>query len=239
MGHHIGDAAVSARLVARFQRPDLPADETLSEEFHRGLPASAIAGVEPKNCIAELERCVNELGFVGCNLNPDPAGGYWKDPPLTDKWWYPLYEKMVELERAGDGSCHRVANRAFHTTGSHYINGDTTAFMQFLMSDIFKDFPTLKFIIPAWRRRGSLSLGPLSRHCAGPEAAAAVGIAAEQRVLRHLRLSSARHRSPDQGHSRQEHPVRLGDGRCGQGHRSGDRVTSSTTPSAISTSPLR
>src|SRR3984885_237437 len=37
---------------------------------------------------------------------------------------------------------------AFHTTGSHYINGDTTAFVQFLTSDLFKDFPTLKFIIP-------------------------------------------------------------------------------------------
>jgi 4-oxalmesaconate hydratase len=41
-----------------------------------------------------------------------------------------------------------AANPAFHTTGSHYINGDTTAFVQFLMSDLFKDFPTLKFIIP-------------------------------------------------------------------------------------------
>ena len=36
----------------------------------------------------------------------------------------------------------------FHTTGAHYINGDTTAFMQFLTSDLFKDFPTLKFVIP-------------------------------------------------------------------------------------------
>ena len=32
----------------------------------------------------ELERCVKELGFVGCNLNPDPSGGYWNEPPLTD-----------------------------------------------------------------------------------------------------------------------------------------------------------
>jgi 4-oxalmesaconate hydratase len=41
-----------------------------------------------------------------------------------------------------------AANRAFHTTASHYINGDTTAFVQFLMSDLFKDFPSLKFVIP-------------------------------------------------------------------------------------------
>jgi len=41
-----------------------------------------------------------------------------------------------------------AANPVFHTTASHYINGDTTAFVQFLMSDLFKDFPTLKLIIP-------------------------------------------------------------------------------------------
>ena len=39
-------------------------------------------------------------------------------------------------------------NPNFHTTGSHYINADTTAFMQLLQSDLFKDFPTLRLIIP-------------------------------------------------------------------------------------------
>ena len=60
------------------------------------------SGVPPKNSAKELERCVNELGFVGCNLNPDPSGGYFNSPPLTDKWWYPFYEKMVELDVPGD-----------------------------------------------------------------------------------------------------------------------------------------
>ena len=110
------------------------------------LPQSP--GVPPENCIPELERCVNELGFVGCNLNPDPSGGYWKEQPLTDQWWYPIYEKMVELEVPAMVHVTGTCNPAFHTTGSHYINGDTTAFMQFLTSDLFKDFPTLKFIIP-------------------------------------------------------------------------------------------
>ena len=41
-----------------------------------------------------------------------------------------------------------MQSRHFHATGAHYINGDTTAFMQLLTSDLFKDFPTLKFIIP-------------------------------------------------------------------------------------------
>jgi 4-oxalmesaconate hydratase len=39
-------------------------------------------------------------------------------------------------------------NPAVHHTGAHYLNGDTTAFMQLLQGDLFKDFPDLKFVIP-------------------------------------------------------------------------------------------
>ena len=166
MGHHIGNATTSLQwsqvcndLICRVC--------TLYPENFVGvcqLPQSP--GVRPANCIGELRRCVEELGFVGCNLNPDPSGGHWSDPPLTDRYWYPLYEQMVELDVPAmihvSGSC----NPNFHATGAHYLNGDTTAFMQFLTSDIFKDFPTLKFIIPHgggavpyhWGRYRGLSL---------------------------------------------------------------------------------
>jgi 4-oxalmesaconate hydratase len=110
------------------------------------LPQSP--GVDIAHSTRELERCVVELGFVGCNLNPDPSGGYWTDKPLTDRWWYPLYEAMVELDVPALVHVSSSCNPNFHATGAHYINGDTTAFMQFLTSDLFKDFPTLKFIIP-------------------------------------------------------------------------------------------
>ena len=148
MEHHVGDAAVS-----------LAWSRTCNDLIHRCCalyPANFIAvcqlpqspGVPPANCIAELERCVKQLGFVGCNLNPDPSGGHWKEPPLTDPWWYPLYEKMVELEVPAMVHVSSSCNPAFHATGAHYINADTTAFMQFLTSDLFKRFPALKFIIP-------------------------------------------------------------------------------------------
>src|SRR5260370_15626928 len=39
-------------------------------------------------------------------------------------------------------------NPVFHYTGAHYITGDTTAFMQLLQGNLFKDFPTLRFVIP-------------------------------------------------------------------------------------------
>ncbi|WP_269768600.1 amidohydrolase family protein [Neisseria weixii] len=42
------------------------------------LPQSP--GVPIETCIAELERCVNEFGNVGINLNPDPSGGHWTSP---------------------------------------------------------------------------------------------------------------------------------------------------------------
>jgi 4-oxalmesaconate hydratase len=110
------------------------------------LPQSP--GVAPVNSAAELERCVEQLGFIGCNLNPDPSGGHWNSPPLTDRHWYPLYEKMVELDVPAMVHVSSSCNPNFHATGAHYINADTTAFMQFLTSDLFKDFPTLRFIIP-------------------------------------------------------------------------------------------
>jgi 4-oxalmesaconate hydratase len=148
MEHHVGDAAVSAawsrvcndlvhRCAALYPDNFVPVCQ---------LPQSP--GVPPASCVAELERCVQQLGFVGCNLNPDPSGGHWKEPPLSDRWWYPLYEKMVELDVPAMVHVSSSCNPCFHATGAHYLNADTTAFMQFLTSDLFRDFPTLRFVIP-------------------------------------------------------------------------------------------
>ena len=138
------------------------------------LPQSP--GVPPVHSAAELKRCVEELGFIGCNLNPDPSGGHWNSPPLTDRHWYPLYEKMVELDVPAMVHVSASCNPNFHATGAHYLNGDTAAFMQCLTSDLFKNFPTLKFIIPHgggavpyhWGRfRGiaqDMKLPPLTEH---------------------------------------------------------------------------
>ncbi|HEY1382216.1 MAG TPA: amidohydrolase family protein [Dongiaceae bacterium] len=104
-------------------------------------------GVAPQNCIPELER-IARLGFVGVNLNPDPSGGYWTGPPLTDRQWYPLYEKLCELEMPAMIHVSSSCNPNFHHTGAHYLNADTTAFMQLIQGDLFRDFPTLKFVIP-------------------------------------------------------------------------------------------
>ncbi len=55
---------------------------------------------------------------------------------------------MVELDVPAMIHVSASCNPNFHATGAHYINADTTAFMQFITSDLFKDFPSLRFIIP-------------------------------------------------------------------------------------------
>ena len=99
--------------------------------------------------VRELERCVTELGFVGCNLNPDPSGGHWNADAITDRSFYPLYEKMCELDVPAMIHVSSSCVHCVHHTGAHYLNGDTTAFMQLILKpQIFKDFPTLKLVIP-------------------------------------------------------------------------------------------
>jgi len=148
MAHHIGDATTSLNW-SRHCNDLIHRVCTLYPDNFVGvcqLPQSP--GVPPSNSIDELERCVNELGFIGCNLNPDPSGGHWTAPPLIDKYWYPIYEKMVELDVPAMVHVSSSCNPVFHATGAHYINADTTAFMQLIQGDLFKDFPTLRFIIP-------------------------------------------------------------------------------------------
>jgi 4-oxalmesaconate hydratase len=148
MAHHVGDRGVSHRwtrqcndLIARVVR-------LFPESFAGVCQLPQSRGESITDSIAELQRSVLEHGFVGCNLNPDPSGGYFSSPPLYDRGWYPFYEKMVELDVPAmihvSGSC----NPAFHATGSYYISADTTAFMQLIEGDLFRDFPTLRFIIP-------------------------------------------------------------------------------------------
>lgn len=118
MAHHIGDEAVSRQWTAACNDLIKRVVDLYPETFIGVSQLPQSPGVAIDNSIAELERCVNELGFVGCNLNPDPSGG-------------------------------------------HYINADTTAFMQFLEGDLFRDFPELRFYhSPRWWCR-TLPLGSL------------------------------------------------------------------------------
>ena len=148
MAHHIGTEATSLAWSRACNDLIARVCGLYPDNFVGVCQLPQSPGAPPANSARELERCVNELGFIGCNLNPDPSGGHWDSPPLTDRHWYPLYEKMVELDVPAMVHVSASCNPNFHATGAHYINADTTAFMQFLTSDLFTDFPALRFIIP-------------------------------------------------------------------------------------------
>ena len=148
MGHHEGDQRISNEWTTACNNLIKRVVDLYPETFVGVCQLPQYPGADLTESIKELERCVNELGFIGCNLNPDPSGGQWQTVPLTDKYWYPLYEKMVELDVPAMIHVSASCNANFHATGAHYMNADTTAFMQLLQGNLFKDFPTLRFIIP-------------------------------------------------------------------------------------------
>jgi 4-oxalmesaconate hydratase len=148
MEHHVPDPAVARswarvcndliyRVVGLFPDNFAPVCQ---------LPQTPGGGLD--DTVAELRRCVETLGFVGCNLNPDPSGGYWTSPPMTDEYWFPLYEAMVELDVPAMVHVSASCNPAFHALGAHYLNADTSVFMQLLQADLFGRFPALRLVIP-------------------------------------------------------------------------------------------
>ena len=148
MEHHVTDpgtardwARVSNDLIGRVV-------ELFPEHFAGVCQLPQMPGGDLGDSVAELRRCVEDLGFVGCNVNPDPSGGYWTSPPVTDEYWFPLYEAMAELDVPAMVHVSASCNPAFHALGAHYLNADTSVFMQLLQGDLFERFPTLRLVIP-------------------------------------------------------------------------------------------
>jgi 4-oxalmesaconate hydratase len=149
MGHHFGTPLVSRYwteacndLIGRLAKlwPD-----KISAVCQ--LPQSP--GVNPKEWVDELDRCVKEMGFVGCNVNPDPAGGHEPlSPSLGSEWWYPLWEKLVALDIPCTIHASASLNPAMHLTNSYYIAQHHAGAVELLKSRVFLDFPKLKIIIP-------------------------------------------------------------------------------------------
>lgn len=109
-----------------------------------GLPQCA--GMGPEVTFDEIDRCINELGFVGIMINPDPGEGDGLTPAMGEEYWYPLYEKMVKMDIPGlvhSASC-RNPRESFH---GHFITEESIAILSLLNSKVFANFPDLKLII--------------------------------------------------------------------------------------------
>lgn len=110
-----------------------------------GLPQ--VWGESPRNCLEELERCVVELGFVGCMIDPDPSEGQDLNmPTMEDEYWYPLYEKMVELDVPA--LMHTAAcKNPRESYSNHFITEESIQVLAIANSKLFEDFPNLKIIV--------------------------------------------------------------------------------------------
>ena len=148
MAPHVGDQAVASEWARRCNDLIYRVTQLFPETFIGGCMLPQSPKSDLSESVRELRRCVEEFNFVVCNLNPDPGGGHFTHPPLTDEYWFPIYEAMCELQVPAmihvSGSC----NPAMHATGGYYLAADTVAFMQLLQGDLFSRFPDLKLIIP-------------------------------------------------------------------------------------------
>ncbi len=110
-----------------------------------GIPTAA--GEPLDMAIKELERCVNELGFKGTLLNPDPYENTGTHPPaLGDQYWYQLYEKLCELDIPAH--IHGTGSRSPREPYSlRFINEETTAVFGLINSNVLKDFTELKIVV--------------------------------------------------------------------------------------------
>lgn len=148
MAHHIGDFNTSATWAALCNELCYRVTQLFPNNFVGAAMLPQSPGVNISTCVPEMRKCISEYGFVGINLNPDPSGGYWRDPPLSHPQWHPIYEEMIALDVPALIHVSTSCNECFHSVGAHYLNADTTAFMQCLTSDLFAQFPALRFVIP-------------------------------------------------------------------------------------------
>ncbi|MFZ1990318.1 MAG: amidohydrolase family protein [Alphaproteobacteria bacterium] len=113
-----------------------------------GIAALPVVAGDPiENALGELERCV-KMGFKGCIFNSDPFENDGRQPPpLDDRYWYPFYEKLCELDiPAMLHSAGSKSERENYST--HFITEETIAVVTYCNSKVFEDFPNLKIIIP-------------------------------------------------------------------------------------------
>lgn len=104
------------------------------------------AGEPISNVFEEVERCVKDMGFVGVLLNPDPSEGEETTPPLSDEYWFPLYEKMVALDLPGLIHSTACKNRR-EPQSLHFITEESRAVLNLVDGQVFDIFPKLKIIV--------------------------------------------------------------------------------------------
>ena len=164
------------------------------------------------------------MGFVGCNLNPDPSGGAWNGPPLLGPLLVSAVRGAVRARRPGDDPRQRGLQRqpphddlALPRCRHHGVHPADDVRPVRRLPDVAVHHP------PRWRS-GALPLGSLPRDRPGPRTASAGRGGTRQRLVRHVRLPPGGHRPAAARRADRQHPVRLGDAGRGARRRPRDRA---------------
>jgi hypothetical protein len=183
MAHHIGNFETSSTWAAICNELCYRVSELFPDHF---IPAAMLPqspGVDPKTCIPELVKCVEEYGNVGINLNPDPSGGHWTAPPLSDRSWYPHLRKNGGVRHP----CHDPRLDQLQCLLSHHRRplSERRHHGLHAMPDqrSVQGLSHAQVPYPSWWRRCALSLGPFPWSGTGAEKAPAGRAPAQQHLL--------------------------------------------------------
>lgn len=119
----------------------------LAPDRFRGMAGLPQVPNEPiERVFPEMDRCLDELGFNSILINPDPSEGMGIIPPMGDRYWYPLYEKMCERDIPALIHSSSCCNGR-ETYANHFITEHSIALMSMIQSAVMQRFPTLKIIV--------------------------------------------------------------------------------------------
>lgn len=146
---HLGSSMRPARMLdpwIRANNDTIARTVALHPTRFAGVGALPLAADEPVSAgFAELDRLV-DLGFVGVLVNPDLHEGRGTTPALGDRYWYPLFERLVERDlpiHVHSAGCYSERE----TYSEHFVTEESIAVLAMLRSEVFTDFPSLRVMI--------------------------------------------------------------------------------------------
>ena len=190
----------------------------------QGVCAFPQAAGEPVSWgFGEMERCVRELGFIGTLIDTDPGEGDNSTPTLADEYWYPLWEKMIELDIPGlihSSGC----KHGRETYSQHFISEESLAVLVADQLAGAGGFPEAEDHRRPWRGLHPLpdrALAGGSRH-EGRRHGGTVQPPPEDAVLRYVPALEKVARDADRHRGQRARAVRHGKSGLGIGGESGD-----------------
>ena len=190
----------------------------------QGVCAFPQAAGEPVSWgFGEMERCVKQLGFIGTLIDSDPGEGDNSTPTLADEYWYPLWEKMIELDIPGlihSSGC----KHGRESYSQHFISEESLAVLSLINSQVLEDFPKLKIIVAhggGFHPLPDRAVAGGSRH-ERRRHRGAIQPPHEDALLRHVPAFEEVARDADRNRGQRARAVRDGESGLGLGGESGN-----------------